>query len=183
MPPLGGHPWSMDRAPSCPDTLPVPGLHHKETLLGKGGIFKATWEKKEKGIDPKYLKRPPVPSQRCSGKCPHPSQNPSAGAVLVKQSADPTCGAVGAGPVRLTAAEPRVQLQGAVSRAALLAHGQRSLAAQPAPARRAVTFPLHTHAVAGAGGVQAILCKAGENSQSTELTPLVLTGKCSSHSG
>lgn len=73
MPPMGGHPWSMDRGTSCSDSLPVPGLHHKETLLGKGGIFKATWERKM-GIDPKYLKMPSVPPQQCSGKYPHPSQ-------------------------------------------------------------------------------------------------------------
>lgn len=73
MPPLGGHSWHTDRASSCSDTLLAPELHHKETLLGKGGVLKETWERKM-GTDPKHLERPSVPSQRCPGKCPRPSQ-------------------------------------------------------------------------------------------------------------
>lgn len=48
MPPLGGHSWHTDRGSSCSDTLPVPRLHHKETLLGKGEFSrkhgKEKWE-------------------------------------------------------------------------------------------------------------------------------------------
>lgn len=73
MPPLGGHSWHTDTASSCSDSLLAPELHHKETLLGKGGVLKETWERKM-GTDPEHLERPSVPSQRCPGKCPRPSQ-------------------------------------------------------------------------------------------------------------
>lgn len=72
-----------------------------------------------------------------------------------------TCGAVRSCPLWLTAAESRVQQEGAMAWALLLAHGQRSLTVDPAPARGAVTFPLHAHAVPRAHGIQAVLWKAG----------------------
>lgn len=72
-----------------------------------------------------------------------------------------TCWTVWTRPLRLAAAESRVQEESPVPRALLLAHGKRRLTVHTAPARGAVTFPLNAHAVAGAHRIQAVLWKAG----------------------
>lgn len=54
--PWGATPGTRTEPPHALKHSPVPGLHHKEILLGKRGILKATWERKM-GTDPKHLKK------------------------------------------------------------------------------------------------------------------------------
>lgn len=66
--------------------------------------------------------------------------------------------AVGSHPVRVTAAEPGVRYEGPVSVALVWALGPGQLAVKPPPARLTVALPIHTDAIVGTCGIQAIHC-------------------------
>ena len=67
-----------------------------------------------------------------------------------------TDGAVGTHPVRITAAEARVGEVSAMPTALVWALDPCQLTVETTPARAAQTFPIHTDAMTGAGGIQAV---------------------------
>lgn len=67
-----------------------------------------------------------------------------------------TDGAVGTHPVRITAAEARIGEVSAVPTALVRALDSCQLTVETAPARAAQAFSIHTDAMTGAGGIQAV---------------------------
>lgn len=69
-----------------------------------------------------------------------------------------THGAVGSHPVGVTATQPSVWYESPVAMALVWALGPGQLAVEPSPAWLTVALPIHTDAIVGTCGIQAIHC-------------------------